>query len=381
MTTIDRYLLRNFLQSLAIFFVTFCGLYMVIDAFGNLEEFINEGKHAGGLLPLLARYYSVRSLVIFDRTSGILVLVAAMFTLTALERHNELTALMAAGISRGRLAKPLIGGVLAVSLLAVANRELIIPLFREPLSMTAQDFKGQKGQPVKAQYDHRSNVYLSGRTALLGERRIEKPHFRLPGNLAKYGVQLTAADAVYHDAEIIEGQTRPAGYLLRKVSQPSEIGARTSLSLGEKPVLLLPADTPWLEEDQCFLVSDVPLEQIAGGGGWRRFASTWELIEALRSPSTEFGPDVRVAVHSRIVSPAMDITLLFLGLPLVLAREHRNIFVAIGMCLAVVLGFFTVVMLCRWLGNNCIITAAAAAWAPLAIFVPVAMVLSQPLRE
>jgi len=380
MPLIHRYLLHNFLRALLIFFVTFCGLFTVIDAFGNIEEFLNEAQRSGGMLPVLAQYYGVRSLVIFDRTSGVLMLVAAMFTLTALERHNELTALMAAGISRGRLAKPLIGGAIAVSVVALANREMVIPRFREQLSLTAQDFKGEKGQPVNAQYDHKTNVYLGGRSAFLRERRIEKPHFRLPAKLADYGVQLVAAEAIYQEAQTVEGMPRPAGYLFRDVSQPIEIDARPSLSLHGEPVLLLPGDTPWLEKDECFLASDIPIEQIAGGG-WRRFASTLEMISALRSPSTEFGPDVRVAVHARIVGPLMDITLLFLGLPLVLSRENRNIFVAIGMCLAVVAAFFAVVMLCRWLGNNCIITPATAAWAPLAIFVPVAMILSEPLRE
>ena len=31
-------------------------------------------------------------------------------------------------------------------------------------------------------------------------------------------------------------------------------------------------------------------------------------------------PDVRVTVHSRVVQPILDVTLLFLGLPLVVAR-------------------------------------------------------------
>ena len=380
MQLIDRYLLKNFLWATVIFFATFCGLFTVIDAFGNLEEFINEGQRSDGLLAVLAKYYSLRSLVVFDRTAGVVMLVAAMFTLTSLERHNELTALMAAGISRGRLVKPIIGGVIGMTIFVVANREIVIPHFRQRLSITAQDFSGSKGQPVTAQYDHETDLYLSGRTAILAERRIERPHFRLPNNLAQYGLHISAGEAVYHDAETVDGIERPAGYLLRDVSQPTEIGTRPSLAMKDRPVLLLPSDTPWLEKDECFVVTEVAIEQIAGKG-WRKFASTWEVIQALRSPSTNFGPDMRVSVHSRIVSPFLDLTLLFLGLPLVMSRESRNIFVSIGMCLGVVLGFFCVVIICQWLGNNCLITPAAAAWAPLAIFAPLAVLLSGPLRE
>ena len=380
MNLIDRYLVKNFLWSTLIFFATFCGLFTVIDAFGNLEEFINEGQRSGGLLTVLAKYYSVRSLVIFDRTSGVVMLVAAMFTLTSLERHNELTALMAAGISRGRLVKPIIFGVVAMTVFTVVNREVIIPYFRQPLSIKAQDFSGARGQPVTAQYDNETDVYLSGRAAFLADRRIDRPHFRLPSNLAQYGMHITADQAVYHDGDEGQGAVRPAGYLLRDVSQPTEITSRASLSVNERPVLLLPSDTPWLKSDECYVVSDVPIEQIAGKA-WRRFSSTWEMVGALRSPSTNFGPDVRVNVHSRIISPLMDLTLLFLGLPLVLSRENRNIFVAIGMCLGVVLCFFCVVIICQWLGNNCLITPAMAAWAPLAIFAPAAVLLSQTLRD
>ena len=380
MTLIDRYLLQNFIKSALIFFVTFCGLFTVIDAFGNLEEFINEGQRSGGFLAVLGKYYGVRSLVVFDRTSGVIMLVAAMFTLTSLERHNELTALMAAGISRGRLAKPLIIGVLLLTVVVVANREIVIPYFRDHLSMTAQDFSGSKGQPVTARYDHETNVYISGRSAFLADSRVMKPQFRMPNNLARHGMQISAAEAFYHKAQTVDGVPRPAGYLLQDVSQPTELSSRESIYLDERPVLLVPGDTPWLEKDECFLVTEVAVEQIAGKA-WRKFASTFEIIQALRSPSTNFGPDVRVGVHSRIIAPLSDLTLLFLGLPLVLSRESRNIFVAIGMCLGVVLGFFCVVILCQWLGNNCLITPAAAAWTPLAIFVPLAVLLSQPLRE
>ena len=46
---------------------------------------------------------------------------------------------------------------------------------------------------------------------------------------------------------------------------------------------------------------------------------------------------------ARIVRPLLDITLLFLGLPLVVTRESRNVFLAIGMCIALSTAFMLVV--------------------------------------
>ena len=57
-------------------------------------------------------------------------------------------------------------------------------------------------------------------------------------------------------------------------------------------------------------------------------------------------------IHSRILQPFLDITLLFLGLPLVAARDNRNVFVAIGMCMGLVALFFIVAIACQQLGSN-----------------------------
>lgn len=377
MYIIDRYLTWQFFKALLIFFITFAGLFVVIDAFGNLDEFIEHGEKAGGLLRVVVGYYGVRMLALLDRTSGVLTLVAAMFTLTALERNNELTALMAAGIPRRRMARPIIGAVLAVSLIAVMNREVILPKYRDQLSRNAQDLGGERGHRVQLQWDHQTDVLINGTWAYKSENRIEKPSIGLPDAVAQFGTQVLAANAIAQDA----ADGRPTGYLLQDVRKPVELLECKSIALNGKPLLLCPSDTPWLNDKDCFLVTNVQFEQLAGGDGWKKFASTAELMTGLRNPSTDFGPDVRVAVHSRFVQPLLDLTLLFLGLPLVLSRQSRNIFVAIGMCLVLVLGFYVVVIACHSLGNNCLIRPALAAWCPLLICVPVAVYMAQPMSE
>jgi hypothetical protein len=50
---IDRYLLRQFWHTFVICFCSLTGLYIVIDAFGNLEEFINYAHKHGSLLGVM----------------------------------------------------------------------------------------------------------------------------------------------------------------------------------------------------------------------------------------------------------------------------------------------------------------------------------------
>jgi lipopolysaccharide export system permease protein len=107
-----------------------------------------------------------------------------------------------------------------------------------------------------------------------------------------------------------------------------------------------------------------------------------QLIAGLHNPSVDYGADVRVAIHSRIVQPLLDVVLIFLGLPLVARRESRNVFLAIGVCMAVTTIFMLTVTGCQRLGEISLINPPAlAAWAPLMIFVPSAVGLSHAMWE
>ena len=154
MGIIDRYLLRQFLKTFLICFCSFMGLYVVIECSTNMEEFIRCGEKMGGALRLIGEYYSYRTFAFFDVINGMLVLISAMFTVSWIQRHNEMTALMAAGVSRIRIVTPLFVAAVVISLLAAANREFIIPRFREELSRRPQDLRtGQRAPfaPAKRQ--------------------------------------------------------------------------------------------------------------------------------------------------------------------------------------------------------------------------------------
>ena len=380
MWIIDRYLLRQFLQTFVICYVSLMGIYVVFDASTNLEDFLRVSEKGGGLLSLLGHHYLYRSVLFFDRTAGLLVLVAAMFTVSWIQRHNEMTALLAAGVSRVRVVVPVIGAAILIAMLSAANRELVIPQFREQLARNPRDLIGDVGQPLQPQYDNETDVLILGRMTFGDEQRIDEPDFLLPAALGAYGSHLKAEDAFYKPPEDDGQLSRPGGYLLEEVQQPKDLAKRASLCLGQRPVVITPRDAPdWLEEDQCFVVSNVDFEQLTGGRAFRQFSSTAQLISGLKNPSLDFGADVRVAIHSRMVQPFLDITLLFLGLPLVLSRENRNVFVAIGTCVAVVTVFLLVAVGFQQLGAGLVVPPALAAWAPLILFVPPAVWLGESM--
>ena len=142
MTRIDRYLLFLYIRVFLICFITLSGLLIIAQVFTNLDEFIQYGRNRGNFFLALAEYYSPYLLSIYDRTCGLLTLLSTMFVIAWLYRTNELTALLAAGISKSRIVRPVIVMSAIAILGAACSRELLIPKWSAMLSKNPQDLQG-----------------------------------------------------------------------------------------------------------------------------------------------------------------------------------------------------------------------------------------------
>ncbi len=223
MHIIDRYLLRQFVQTFLICFLSLTGLYIVLDLFTNIDQFLRCGHKTGGVLAFIAHYYAYHAILFFNVTSGMLTLTSAMFTVAWIQRHNEMTALMASGVSRIRVLVPIIIAVAVVSLLSAANRELVIPRYRNEMSRRPQDPLGDMPQGLSSCYDYQTDVVFRGKATFADRMRIEEPNFLLPATLAQYGKQVIADNAYY----VLPEGDRPGGYRFEGVR-----GRRTSPANG-----------------------------------------------------------------------------------------------------------------------------------------------------
>ncbi len=196
MRIIDRYLLRQFLTTFLICFFSLSGLIIVFDAFNNLEAFMHCAK-GSQMLKLMAGYYAFRPIIVFDQTCSVITLMAAMFTVTWFQRHNEMTALMAAGISRIRILAPVIVAAMVILVLAAVNRETMMPRFRIQMSRQPGDLGHDAVNDVCRQRDNCTDVDIGGKRLFLNQQRIEAPNFVMPSGLRNYGQQLTADNAFF----------------------------------------------------------------------------------------------------------------------------------------------------------------------------------------
>lgn len=374
---IDHYITKAQFHAFVIVFVSLAGLTFVVDAFTHIEEFLAHAAEAGGLAVLLGTYYGYRLISFFDATSPVIALASAMFALSWLERHNELTALLAAGVTRWRIARPTIVFAAVVSLIAATNRELIIPAIRHHFARDAENLRGDAEKSFEARYDHHSEILFRGRTSRMEDQRINGPSLLLPPSLAEYGPQIDADVMQWRAA----GDTHPAGYLLTRVREPADIDRLAPLETAGEPVVITRATAPWLEPRQCFVVSDVTFEQMIGSANWSQYSSTFDLVRAIANPSLGAGPDLPLRVHARFVSPLLDMSLALLGIPLVVGPIRRGIFVAVGACVGMTVVFFLVVFGSHALATADVVSPSLGAWLPLLILGPLAAWRTQPMWQ
>ncbi len=374
---IDRYIGRAQLHSFVVVFVSLAGLYFVFDAFTNMEEFLSHAAETGSLAKVLASYYGCRLIWFFVATSPVISLASAMFALTWLERHNELTALLAAGVPRWRIARPVLVFSAVVALAAATNRELVLPQIREAFARNAQDLRGEMVQPFEPRYDNRTEILFRGRGAQAMSSRIDHPSLLMPPQLGSYGPQITATEAFWKPAD----GDHPAGYLLRGVREPADIDGLPTMHCGGTAVVLSRAAAAWLQPRECFVASDVTFEQLIGSMNWSQFSSTFDLVRAIRNPSLGVGADVPLRVHARIVAPLLDMALVMLGIPLVLGPSRRGVFVAVGLCVGMTVIFFLTVMGSHTLVTGDAFSASIGAWIPLLLLAPLAAWRAQPMWQ
>jgi len=376
---IDRYITRAQVNAFVVVFISLAGLYVVFDAFTNLDEFSDHAAKAGGLARVLGSYYGVRLIWFFDAASPVINLASAMFALSWLERHNELTALLAAGIDRWRIARPTLVFAAVISIAAVVSRETVIPSVRQAFARNAQDLAGERRLDFSPRYDIATDILFSGRHFQAGPMRIEAPSLMLPEHFqgTDYGHRISAADAVWRPAS----PDHPAGYLLSGVSEPTDIDILPRLESAGRSVVVTRASAAWLQPRQCFVCSDVTFEQLVGDTNWHLYSATPELLAALRNPALNFGTRVPLRIHARVTAPFLDMALVLLGIPLVLGPTRRGVFVAVGQCVLMTVLFFLVVMGCHALAGADVVGPATAAWLPLLILGPLAAWRAQPMWQ
>jgi lipopolysaccharide export system permease protein len=371
MRILDRERYWAFLKAYIICFVALVGLYVVIHAFTNLDEFTERSDGIVQLFQVMGQFYMIRLSLFYDQLCGIISMMAAIFTVTWMQKNNELIAMLAAGISTYRVIRPVYISAVLVCGLAVANQELILPGVAEELQKGPDD-DGRRKVPVYSNYDS-NGILISGKSADRASRTVLNFNATLPVQILGVIRELQAKQARYIGPENPRAPLK-GGWLLR--------GARISLKdpgSGEplKTDLLIrlddlkgfppPVGTPGdMEGEAYFLRSDLTFQAVSRSRQWYQFASTKDLLHSLSDPANSSERmEIAVFLHGRILRSLLSLNLMFLSLPIVLGGVGGNMFINLALSLGLSGVFYGVAFTSQYLGTNDILSPELAAWVPL----------------
>jgi len=370
MSTLDRYIFRGLVVNYLIALGVMISLYVVLDMMFNMDEFTETG---GGFVVLGANlwsYYSARVFEYFAQLSGVISLFACLLTIARMRRLNELTAVIASGVSLYRVAAPVLAFGLLTTGLWYIDTEVIIPRIAHKLARRHDDAQGLRTYGVWFLSD-RQNALVSAQEYDPIERSLKRLLVirRDPEGILTSIVQ---ADVAYW-RETPEGPARGRWELERGVERRRGVLDDESLSLGD--------DMPF--EDVRDYPSDLDPRtvELRQASGWVRYLSTSRLSE-LRSQNLDIDTRRKVAQtrHARFTAPLISLLMLCLGLPFVLDRLPGNVLGDGGKALLACGACFLMAFVMQHRAPTDAATSALPAWLTILVFTPVAAVLLDRIR-
>ncbi len=349
MKIIDRHLLRTLATPLVYCLLAFTMVFVVIDLFEHLSHFLA----AGTPLSAVAGFYLglVPSGLVY--IVPVSLLLAVLYSLSTLTRHNELTAMRACGVSLYRLMFPFLAAGIAIALVVALAHERIAP---QSAFDSRQFVRAQRADDPRSVYVTR-NLPLRNeaerRTWLIGAfdtrtfemKGIEVVQHRADG-LDAY--RLTAAEGRWADGR---------WWFREVVRQPYDErgdprGAPERWAIREMAAY---SETP-----KDFL-GEVKDPEFMSAAELRRYLGREGLGEAVIRR-------LRVDLHHRFAAPWMCLVVTLIGIPLGHQTGRRGALRGAMLALAAFFGFYILVPFALWLGKAGVVPPWLAGWGPNLVF-------------
>lgn len=360
-TVLDRLFLLSFFRSYIIVSTSLLSLYVVLDLFTNIDTFGRAGGDFIGITQHVFAYYSTQIALIFDRMAESITLLAAMFTVSWMQRNNELLPQLSAGIPTRRVVMPVLFGAALTLTLGPLNQEFILPRIADRLAAPRDDQERKRAVVISGAYDP-SGIHFEGMAGLPRERMVLNFYATYPptlpnGEPSPSGmVHLAAAKAVY----IPPGpEEKSGGWDMREVTPATFDPAR------------MPPGLKMIDPGHFFLKTvDTDFEAVSRGATWFIYAPIEKLRELLGRPEPRRQSKVAVLFHMRITRPIGGAMLVLLGLSVILGNPNRHVFISSGVCLTIAISYYVCLLGCKFLGDSGYVSPPLAAWIPVLIYGP-----------
>jgi len=354
MRLLDRYLLRELLVPLAYCLAGFLIFWLAFDLFSEMGELQEHKLHGGDI----AEYYLARIPEFVVIVLPIALLLALLYALTNHARHNEITAMRAAGLSMWRLAVPYLGVGLLGSFCLFALNEFWAPRCSD---------EAERIMNRRVQHQKKGTVPSSGlanirekRTWLAGQYNSRTSEMLDPKILWTLpdGSQLWL---VASRAMRINGVW--TFYNARQYTAGAEINSMLAPSL-QTNILAMPQFRETPEQ----ILSEINISKgMSIRGRNKADIPIAQLLDYLRlhpQPSDSIKPWLYTKLHGRLALPWTCLVVVLIATPFGAVSGRRNVFVGVASSLVICFVYFVLQQFGLALGTGGYLPSWLAAWFP-----------------
>ncbi|PLY03482.1 MAG: LPS export ABC transporter permease LptG [Desulfuromonas sp.] len=354
------YLLRHFLRILSLCCGAFIGIYLLIDFFEKVDDFIEHKAVATDYLSYL--FNSIP--FIFSQILPLAILTTVVLTIGGLGRTNEITAMRACGVSLWKIFKPMMVMALGLSFFLLLLNEFVVPWNGKNLNQLLEiKLKGKQQMQLTSQeiWYRDANRIINITLATQQERTLS-------------GITIFTFN---DEQKIVKRENIATAHYSEKNWQGEGITTRTFTDPGGDLLATTRSDSAVLELDR------VP-EDFFGREDINNELSFWKLAELADKLEQEGYESTRqrVDMHNRLAAPFTCLIMGFLGVPFALQRgRNSNIAVGIGLSLTIGVIYFIIQSLVMALGYAGALPAFLSAWTANFIFLLLGIWLLLNVKE
>ncbi|HJV36511.1 LPS export ABC transporter permease LptG [Geomonas sp.] len=355
MRILSRYVAKAYLRMFGLCLGAFIAIYQVVDFMEKIARFTSHGAHWYHI----ALFFVTNTPEIISQALPLAVLMATLLTLGTLSMNSELTAMRSCGVSLARIASPILGISLILSLVSLTLGEVVIPkTYAQRIYI--QDVLIQKKSPNT--YFRQHNIWHKEEAAILRASLFDPASNQLKG--VTLWEQAPGTSAPLRRTDAASAILDQRGWVLQDAVvrdfQGGEIAATKKASQLRADLKLKPADLKVLGK----YADSMTIVQLS------------RYCEKLRASG--YDPTRYLAqMHSRFSMPFGCAVMAFLGIPFAL-RSGRSSGIAVGIGLSLGIGFLYVVVnsVIISFGQAGVLPPMVAAWTTNFIFLVVGVWLS-----
>ena len=375
MRLLDRYLLRELVVPLGYCLGGFLIFWISSDLFVSLGEFQRKG-----MLPQdIAEYYVVILPEFLVLVLPIALLLALLYALTNHARHQEITAIRAAGVSLWRLSLPYFGVGLFASLALFAANEFWVP--RSDEQAKAIQKRRLPPDPRAAGRDEYRNLYFENTRD--GRRWRIGVYNKATGEMIEPGVYPAERDGSKpwelraERAQRVDGVWTFYNALAFKEAPDTNAPPIPTLRTN---VLVVPEfkETPEEINSEIKIRDSMSLRAAKKADVPIKDLLNYIRLHPQLSPSDRAWLETKLA--GRLAAPWTCLVVVLMALPFGAAGGRRNVFVGVASSIVICFSYFVLQQLGLALGTSGRLPPWLAAWFPNLSFGLVGLVMTFRIR-